>query len=140
MCKYRTFSNLCAFTIQMILVSPVVLGGSLGLVEPANWKQGAVFNPMRIAGESTLPERFSWLDLGACTPVKDQGSAGSCWAFATVGPLESNILIKDGRETNLSEQWLISCNQSGYSAAWGGGLPTNIIIIRQGIVEGSEQY
>ena len=114
MSKSCLSSKILAFVVQMLLVSSAVLGGSLGLVEPENWKHGVVFNPMRIAGKNTLPDRFSWLDLGACTPVKDQGSAGSCWAFSTVGPLESNILIKDGSETNLSEQWLISCNQSGY--------------------------
>ena len=39
---------------------------------------------------------------------------------ATVGPLECNIKIKDVKEVDLSEQWLISCNQSGYSCLNGG--------------------
>ena len=57
-----------------------------------------------------LPSRFDWRDSGGVTPIKNQGSCGSCWAFATVGPLEANIKIKDDTTTDLSEQFLISCN------------------------------
>jgi len=66
-----------------------------------------------------LPSAFNWCDLGACTPVRDQGYCGSCWAFSTVGPLESNILIHDSLEKDLSEQYLLSCNTDGDDC--GGG-------------------
>jgi len=71
------------------------------------------------AGPLGLPSAFNWCDLGACTPVKDQGGCGSCWAFSTVGPLESNILIHDGVEKDLSEQYLLSCNVDGGSCRGG---------------------
>ncbi|MFC1572717.1 C1 family peptidase [Candidatus Eisenbacteria bacterium] len=66
-----------------------------------------------------LPSTFDWRDLNGCTSIKNQGSCGSCWAFGTVGPLECNILIKDGIEVDLSEQWLVSCNSDGWDC--GGG-------------------
>jgi inhibitor of cysteine peptidase len=66
-----------------------------------------------------LLSAFNWCDLGDCTPVKDQDGCGSCWAFATVGPLESNILIHDGLEKDLSEQYLLSCNTDGYDCSGG---------------------
>jgi len=66
-----------------------------------------------------LPEAFNWCDNGGCTPVKNQGGCGSCWAFATVAPLESNIKIKNGVEENLAEQYLVSCNTDGWGCDGG---------------------
>lgn len=70
----------------------------------------------RIGG---LPTAFDWRELDGCTPVKDQGNCGACWAFATVGALESAILIKDGVTVDLSEQWLVSCNRDDYGCDGG---------------------
>ncbi|MEJ2738176.1 MAG: C1 family peptidase, partial [Anaerolineae bacterium] len=60
------------------------------------------------AAPSPLPSRWHWCEPGGCTPVKDQGACGSCWAFATFGPFESTILIRDGVVKDLSEQYLVS--------------------------------
>lgn len=51
--------------------------------------------------------------------MKDQGACGSCWAFGTVGPLESNIRFQDGVEDDLSEQYLVSCNTDGWGCSGG---------------------
>lgn len=88
-----------------------------GLVEPENWWEGASFDPC--LPTSNLPSHFDWRELGGCTPVKDQASCGSCWAFGTAGPLECNILIHDHKEVDLSEQWLVSCNQNGWGCNGG---------------------
>lgn len=66
-----------------------------------------------------LPTSFNWCDQGGCTPVKDQGYCGSCWAFSTTAPLESLILLNDGVSTDLSEQYLISCNSDGWGCNGG---------------------
>ena len=51
--------------------------------------------------------------LGNTTPVKDQGSCGSCWSFASNTVLEAAIAIKSGNEPEaLSEQHLIDCSLS----------------------------
>ncbi|NJN68735.1 MAG: hypothetical protein HC884_19550 [Chloroflexaceae bacterium] len=66
-----------------------------------------------------LPSKFNWCDNGGCTPVKNQGSCGSCWAFATVGVQENLIKIRDGVERDLSEQYHVSCNTDGWSCNGG---------------------
>ncbi len=67
-----------------------------------------------------LPSKFSWVDKGLCTVVKNQGSCGSCWAFASVGSFECVIKIVDGVSRDLAEQWLVNCDKSmsGCSGGW----------------------
>lgn len=67
----------------------------------------------------TLPTYKSWCDEGMCTPVRDQGSCGSCWAFGTVGPMESVILMAGLAAQDLSEQYLVSCNTDGWGCDGG---------------------
>lgn len=52
------------------------------------------------------------------TGVRDQGNCGSCWAFSTAGMFES-ILLKQGINADLSEQWLVSCNTNGWGCNGG---------------------
>jgi C1A family cysteine protease len=66
-----------------------------------------------------LPSNYDWRDYGGVTPVKAQGSCGSCWDFAGVGALESMIKIYGGIEYDLSEQQVLSCATPGYGC--GGG-------------------
>ena len=67
-----------------------------------------------------LPARCNWMDHDGVTAIKNQRPAGTCWAFATVAPLECNIRIHDGVETDLSEQYLVSCNNYGLGCNTGG--------------------
>lgn len=69
--------------------------------------------------DKTLPSSFNWVEQGGVTPVKDQSSCGSCWAFAATAELESHMLIRYGVSLNLSEQQVVSCNSWG--AGCGGG-------------------
>jgi C1A family cysteine protease len=51
-----------------------------------------------------LPASIDWKAAGKVTPVKDQGSCGSCWSFSTTGSIESAYWIKTGQESLFSEQ------------------------------------
>ncbi|MBN1211633.1 MAG: hypothetical protein JXA92_03570 [candidate division Zixibacteria bacterium] len=88
-----------------------------GLTVPDDWSSTACF--VTFPDKLDLPVTFDWRELNGCTSIKDQGGCGSCWAFATLGVLESNIKIIDGWSVNLSEQWLLSCNRSGYNCTGG---------------------
>lgn len=86
---------------------------------------GAKATPTSKAGRRLLqtPTTWDWRALGKTTPVRDQGSCGSCWAFAAIAALESRALI-DGSllpgtvTPSLSEQQQVDCTNSalGYSS------------------------
>ena len=110
-----------SFTVGETSASKRSIDELCGLDEPEEWWVDAEFN--QIAPTETLPSKFDWREEveGGLPPIKDQGRCGSCWAFATVGPLECNIKIRDGITVDLSEQWLVSCNQETEPKPWGCG-------------------
>lgn len=56
---------------------------------------------------------FSWLEAGKMTPVKNQGTCGSCWAFTTAAAMEANFMIRRGLSLDLSEQSMLDCSGGG---------------------------
>ena len=75
-----------------------------------------------------LPQAVDWRAKGAVTRVKDQGQCGSCWAFATTGPMESLIKIKTGVLYNISEQQLVDCAYREGNDGCAGGLTDNAFV------------
>ena len=71
-----------------------------------------------------LPPVFDWRNYENgdwTTPIRNQGSCGSCWAFGAMGALEAAINIEYNDPTvdlDLSEQYLMSC---GPGHGCGGG-------------------
>lgn len=64
--------------------------------------------------------KFDWRDNNGVTPVRSQGSCGSCWAFSAIAAVESRIMIELDREVDLSEQHLVSscCSAGSCSGGW----------------------
>ena len=87
-----------AFTAYQRLRSMARLRGvsqqGLGLIpSPIN------FSYLRAAraplGDTTYPSSYDLRTLGKLSPVEDQGGLDTCWAFASLGSLESCLLPSD---------------------------------------------
>jgi cathepsin F len=92
----------------------------------------------RSASPSATPDSFDWRAEGAVTPVKDQGTVGSCWAFSTVGNLEGQHFLSTNASEQLSEEFLVDCDDKdcGVFGGWpysayqyvmeAGGIPSEV--------------
>ena len=68
---------------------------------------------------------YDWREHKGVSPVKNQGSCGSCWTFSTVGCLEAHSLVKYGSFDSLAEQQLVDCAQAYDNHGCNGGLPSH---------------
>lgn len=57
--------------------------------------------------DSTGGFQFTDVKVVKTTPVKDQNKTGTCWCFSGLSFLEDEILSKTGKETDLSEMWVV---------------------------------
>jgi C1A family cysteine protease len=87
----------------------------LGLIkQEAAGQEALLASPSNQEQVTALSPSVDWSTF--VTPVRNQGSCGSCWAFATTAALESNILIRGNdplTEDNRAEQILLSCSGAG---------------------------
>ena len=62
---------------------------------------------------ANLPSSLDWRNYNGknyVTSVKDQGVCGACWAFSTTAGLESQMLITENLNLDLSEETLLACD------------------------------
>ncbi|XP_052199066.1 thiol protease aleurain-like isoform X2 [Diospyros lotus] len=92
--------------------------------------------------DQDLPETKDWREEGIVSPVKDQGSCGSCWTFSSTGALEAAYKQAHGKDVSLSEQQLVDCAGAFDNAGCDGGLPSHAFeyIKYNGGLETSEAY
>ena len=73
-------------------------------------------NGYKVLSTENLPSSVNWVDAGAVTKVKNQGSCGSCWSFSTTGAMEGAHFVAGNALTSFSEQQLVDC---AYGAQYG---------------------
>jgi len=83
-------------------------------------------NTVVMAPTGPLPASVDWRTKGAVTPIKNQGSCGSCWSFSTTGVLEGFNFIKSGTLTSFSEQQIVDCDNNDYGCD--GGWPYDALL------------
>lgn len=109
---------------------------AIAVDEAAARKTGALYTaPPQCTGASGA---WSW--LGKMTPVKDQGSCGSCWDFAAMGAYEGSFNIRNGSIIDTSEQEVLDCSGAGTcNGGWYG--PVYTWMVSHGVVkEAADPY
>lgn len=75
----------------------------------------------KISGRSAkFPMTYDLRTLGYVTSVKDQVVSGPCWAFASIGSMESNWLINAYGTFDLSERNMATCHGFDNTICQGG--------------------
>lgn len=90
-------------------------------------------NPILINFTNLHKDSVDWRESFKVSPVKNQGSCGSCWAFSSVGAVESAWAIKHNTLYNLSEQELIDCSTKNNGCEGGSMVKSFQYIIENGL-------
>ena len=102
---------------------------------------------------SNLPTNFDLRNYGDVTPVRNQWYNGTCWAFSTIGSLESAMLVQLGSSEirsrypfisnpsspDLSEQF-VSYNNYDWRISGGGDEPWSISYQETNKDDGGNQF
>ena len=101
-----------------------------------NQKRGALLR----ATADPLPSKWDAREQGWVTSIKDQKEVGSCWAFAAVATIETQ-LKKSGRgEWDFSEKNMVNHRGDGISFDFGGELETPAGYLLRGSGPVLEEY
>jgi C1A family cysteine protease len=111
---------------------------------------GYIAPPVHISGQGSgtstqtvqsFPASYDLRTTGKLTPVKDQGNCGSCWAFATYGAAESQLL--PGESADFSEEHLNDWSGFDIGACYGGNAAMSIAYMSRWagpVAEASDPY
>uniref|UniRef100_A0A667ZF16 Cathepsin K n=1 Tax=Myripristis murdjan TaxID=586833 RepID=A0A667ZF16_9TELE len=120
------------------MTSEEVVDKMTGLQVPLNRERN--FTMVMDDKQPRPPKSIDYRRKGMVTPVKNQGSCGSCWAFSAVGALEGQLAKKTGRLVDLSPQNLVDCDVKS-SGCKGGYMTTAFRYVqRNGGIDSEAAY
>lgn len=93
---------------------------------------------------SETATRFDWRDQKVVTKVRNQGSCGSCWVFASIGAFEAAFMIAnpktDATTFEVSEQELLDCNFPENNCKGGFHHDAFVYLTRFGLIDANPNY
>jgi C1A family cysteine protease len=101
------------------------VNGSLYEASVAVAATTSVCGAMNTTESMVLAESIDWRDFGAVTPVKNQGTCGSCWSFSATEAIEGAWQIATGDLVSLSEQQMMDCSLRDGNLGCHGGMMDN---------------
>lgn len=72
----------------------------------------------RMEDEKLLPDSYDMRKYGRVSEVRDQGRYGTCWAFASLGALETTLLPEEDKQFSTDHMTL--CNSYNLDLSKGG--------------------
>ncbi|XLS50704.1 hypothetical protein HN51_011381 [Arachis hypogaea] len=110
---------------------------SLNGLPKSHWQT----TPFRHENVTDIPETVDWRKRGVVTPIKDQGTCGSWWAFSSVAAVEGIHKISTGKLVSLSVQELVDCVRGDSEGCYGGYMEdTYTFIAKNGGISSESDY
>ncbi|MBN1885866.1 MAG: hypothetical protein JW876_10145, partial [Candidatus Krumholzibacteriota bacterium] len=88
------------------------------------------------------PASWDWRAMSGVSSVKNQNPYGTCWTFAALGNLESQVLLGEFYEPDYSELNIVSCNPTSNDCNAGGNswMTTNYLSLLGSVEESCDTY
>ena len=93
--------------------------GKGGFIPPPMYMHHIHATPQQIMAMPQAPVAWDWRTSGDVTSVKDQNPWGTCWAFSSIGCLESALHINRGLTRDYSEHNVVSCGKNRFYEDYG---------------------
>ncbi|KYN96171.1 cysteine proteinase falcipain 1 [Plasmodium gaboni] len=85
-----------------------------------------------------VPEILDYREKGIVHEPKDQGLCGSCWAFASVGNIESVFAKKNKSILSFSEQEVVDCSKDNFGCDGGHPFYSFLYVLENQLCLGDE--
>jgi C1A family cysteine protease len=87
-----------------------------GASEKCTVAQERAFRNPTVPADPNSDLDINWVAKGKVSPVKNQGSCGSCWTFATMTVIETIYAIRENQMLQFAEQQIVDCCKKQVSA------------------------